>query len=81
MEVLIGRVYKHYKGDYYVVENIAVNSDNLKKVVVYRGLYENGPLWVRDLEDFVSVLDKEIQEKCGQEYRFELQDIKSVVER
>ena len=38
-EVLINRVYKNYKGDYYIVVDIAINSENLEKMVCYRGLY------------------------------------------
>lgn len=27
MGVIVGRVYKHYKGDYYIVEKIATHSE------------------------------------------------------
>ena len=30
-ELKIGRVYKHFKGDYYVVENIAKDSENQER--------------------------------------------------
>ena len=73
MEVLVGRIYKHFKGDYYLVENIAINSETGEKMVVYRTLYGDGTLYVRPYDMFV-----EKTNKCNQEYRFELQDIKSV---
>ncbi len=71
-EVKIKRIYKHYKGDLYIVEDIATHSETLEKYVVYRGLYENSPLWVRPMNLFTDKVNKN-----GQIYRFELQNIKS----
>lgn len=77
-ELKIGRVYKHFKGDYYVVENIAKDSENQEKMVIYRRLYEDGSLWVRPKEMFLSEVDHEKYPNVKQKYRFELQEIKSV---
>lgn len=77
-ELKIGRVYKHFKGDYYVVENIAKDSENQEEMVIYRRLYENGDLWVRPKEMFLSEVDHEKYPNVKQKYRFELQEIKSV---
>lgn len=74
MEVLIGRIYKHFKGDYYLVEDIAINSETEEKMVIYRQLYGKGSLYVRPLDMFLEKVNKN-----GQEYRFQLQEIKSVV--
>lgn len=76
MEVLIGRVYKHFKGDYYIVENIALHTETSEKMVIYRALYGNGELYTRPYSMFT-----EETNKCGQKYRFELQDINSVVKK
>ena len=49
-EVKIGRVYRHFKGNYYFVENIAYDSENMERMVVYKPLYyrEDGKnIWVR----------------------------------
>ena len=49
-EVKIGRVYRHFKGNYYFVENIAYDSENSERMVVYKPLYyrEDGrKIWVR----------------------------------
>ena len=73
MEIKIKGVYKHFKGDKYIVEDIAINSETLEKMVVYRALYGDNTLYVRPYEMFVEKVNKN-----GQEYRFELQDIKSV---
>ncbi len=73
MEVKVKGIYKHYKGDYYIVEEIATHSETLEKMVIYRGLYEDSPLWVRPYDLFVDEVNKN-----GQKNRFALQEIASV---
>ena len=76
-EVKIKGIYKHFKGDLYIVEDIALDSNTLEKIVVYRGLYENSPLWTRPLDDFLGKVDKNKHPEVNQEYKFELQIIES----
>jgi len=76
-EIKIKGIYKHFKGDLYLVEDIAIDSETNKEVVIYRGLYGNTPLYVRELKMFLSKVDKEKYPDIKQEYRFELQDIQS----
>ena len=78
MEVIKNRIYKHFKGDYYLVVDIATHSETKEKMVVYRMLYGDGSLYVRPYEMFISKVDKEKYPDVSQEYRFELQEIKSV---
>lgn len=33
--VKIGKVYRHFKGNYYFVENVALDSENKERMVVY----------------------------------------------
>lgn len=72
-ELKIHGVYKHFKGDYYLVEDIAK-----EEMVLYRRLYEDGGLWVRTKEMFLSEVDHEKYPDVKQKYRFELQNIESV---
>ena len=77
-EIKIKGIYRHFKGDLYLVEDIAIDSETERPMVAYRALYGDTPLYVRDLEMFLSKVDKIKYPKVKQEYRFELQDISSV---
>lgn len=76
-QVQINAIYRHYKGDSYLVEDIATHSETGEKLIIYRGLYEDAPLYARPESLFLNKLDPETAEKFGQEYRFKLQNIKS----
>ena len=78
-ELKIHGIYKHFKGDYYLVEDVAMHSETKEEYVVYRRLYGDGGLWIRQKDMFLSEVDHEKYPDVKQKYRFELQDIKSVV--
>lgn len=76
MEVVVGGVYRHFKGNLYKVLMIAYDcesKDTLEKMVVYQALYDD-KIWVRKYDDFVAKLDKNKYPNAIQEYRFELID-------
>ncbi len=70
-ELLIGRVYRHFKGNLYRVEDVAKHSETLEEYVVYRKLYGDRSLWIRPKAMFLSRVDKEKYPDAMQEYRFE----------
>ena len=74
-------IYKHFKGDLYLVEDLAIDSETEKRVVVYRALYGENKLYVRDLEMFLSEIDKVKYPNIKQKYRFELQNIESIKDK
>lgn len=74
-------IYKHFKGDYYLVEELAKDSETKEPVVVYRRLYGEGDLWVRPLDMFLSEVDHEKYPNVKQKYRFELQKIETVADK
>ena len=78
MEVIKNRVYKHFKGDYYLALDIAIHSETGEKLVLYRSLYGDGKLYARPYEMFLEKVDKVKYPNIKQEYRFELQEIESV---
>lgn len=57
-ELKIGK-YKHYKGNFYQVEGIAIHSETEEKMAVYRPLYGEGALWVRPLTMFLEEVEIE----------------------
>lgn len=78
-ELKIKGIYKHFKGDFYLVEDVALDSETKEEFVVYRRLYEDCGLWIRPKAMFLSEVDHVKYPNVKQQYRFELQDIKSVV--
>ena len=76
--IKINGIYKHFKGDYYLLVDVAKHSETGEDYVVYRKLYEDCALWVRPLEMFLEEVDHEKHPEVEQKYRFQLQDIKSV---
>ena len=77
-DVKINRIYKHFKGNYYLVVDVAIDTETNREVVIYRSLYKDMKLWVRDKEMFLSEVDRYKYPDVLQKYRFELQDIDSV---
>ena len=77
MEVIKNRVYKHFKGDYYLVLDVVINSETGEEMILYESLYGDGLKYVRPKEMFLSKVDKVKYPKVKQVYRFELQNIES----
>ena len=57
-QIKIKGIYKHFKGNYYIVEDLASDSETEEKYVVYRQLYGDNSLWIRKLDMFLSEVDK-----------------------
>ena len=71
-EIKIHGIYKHFKGDYYLVEELAKDSETLEDVVIYRKLYEDGSCFVRPLIDFIGEVNHDKYPNVKQKYKFEL---------
>ena len=77
-DIKIKGIYRHFKGDYYLVEDLAYDSETKEIMVVYRRLYGDCSLWVRPLDMFLSEVDHNKYPNVTQKYRFELQNIETV---
>lgn len=74
----VNRIYKHFKGDYYIVLGTGINSETLDEYVIYRALYGEGKVYLREINNFLSEVDLEKYPNVKQKYRLELQEIESV---
>ena len=74
-KVQTGKVYRHFKGNYYFVENVAYDSETQERMVVYRPLYERKDgkqLWIRPEKMFLEEIPERPDNITGQKHRFEL---------
>ena len=76
-KLVINGIYRHFKGDHYIVVDVAKFSETEEELVIYRQLYGKGELWARPKEMFLSEVDHEKNTQFKQKYSFELQEIKS----
>ncbi len=58
-EIKINTVYRHFKGDLYLVEAIAEHTETGEKMVIYRALYDDFKLYARPYNMFISEVDHE----------------------
>ena len=71
-DIKLHGVYRHFKGRFYLVEDVATHSETGEEYVVYRQLYGEGKLWIRPKAMFLEGVDRVKYPDCRQEYRFEL---------
>lgn len=56
---LIGKKFRHFKGNEYLVLHIASHSETLEEMVVYKALYGEMGVWVRPLAMFLEQVEVE----------------------
>lgn len=73
-------IFKHFKGKQYQILALAKDAGDGRSLVVYQALYGDYIIYVRDLSEFMSPVDKVKYPEASQEYRFERQSRMAVTE-
>lgn len=56
---MIGSKYEHYKGNKYVVLDIAKHSETLEELVIYRDLSDESKVWARPKGMFCDYIERD----------------------
>ena len=75
-DIGIGKIYRHFKGNYYYIKDVAIHSETGEEYVVYQALYDDYKTYIRPKEMFLEKADVTREDNVfKQEYRFELVDV------
>lgn len=78
----VGKVYRHFKGNFYYNKEIVKSSETKEDFVVYQALYGEYKTWIRPLKMFLEEADvNRVDNVTHQKYRFELVDIREEIEK
>jgi len=73
----IGKVVRHFKGNYYYIQDICMDSETKEYTIIYRNLYEreDSNIWARPAKMFFEEIDSTRKDNItNQKHRFELVD-------
>lgn len=70
-EIVIGRIYRHFKGTLYRVTGIATHTETKERLVIYQREDGTGDIWARPYTMFASEVDHNKYPDVKQKYRFE----------
>lgn len=71
-DIKIGGIYKHFKGNMYIVEDFVHDARDGKILILYRACEGKQERWVRSVDEFLSEVDHTKYPNVKQKYRFEL---------
>lgn len=73
-----GKIFRHFKGDLYLIEDLVKHSETQEIMVLYRALYGDCELFVRPYNMFIEEVPKDKINPTGQKYRFQEFEVKSI---
>lgn len=77
-DIEVGKVYRHFKGNYYYIKDIGIHSETGEEYVIYQALYGDKKIYIRPKEMFLEKADLTRADNIfKQEYRFELMDFEN----
>ena len=77
-KIKMNTIYRHFKGDLYLVKDIAIHSETDEKLILYRALYDDCKLYAKPYDMFAEEVDHKKYPDVKQKYRFEEAKIKSL---
>lgn len=72
------KIFRHFKGDLYMVVDIAEHTETKEELVIYRSLYGNCQLYARPIDMFLSEVDREKYPDVKQKNRLEYVELPSM---
>ena len=55
-EIVVGKFYKHYKGNLYKIIALGKHSENLEEMIVYQSV-KDGQIWIRPKSMWNEIID------------------------
>lgn len=72
-----GKIFRHFKGDHYLLVDFVQHSETNERLVLYKALYGDCGLFVRPYDMFVEEVPSGKVNPTGQKYRFECVEVTS----
>ncbi len=73
-----GKIFRHFKGDLYLLIDFVTHSETQETMVLYKALYKNCGLFVRPYDMFIEEVPLDKPNPTGQKYRFEEYYVESI---
>ena len=55
--IFVDSIYRHFKGNYYRIVSIGLDSESLEPIIVYQDINKTERYWIRSLKDWLNPID------------------------